>query len=223
MLPNNDPDPRVRLERLLDAIRRVYASTFSRHAQGLPAGHALPARGGEDGGHPAEGRRRAPRRALLPRLLRRGPLASTSIPRSPLTSEDGVAAVALGLGRSVVEGEKCLTFCPRYPRHLLQFSSVKDIVKNSQRQFWALELDPAASGDPERELRRERASTSRWPRPTARSSRSAPPTRTRTTRSTTACRGPACAWSRFAPVLKHGVFPLAEILEAAARHRPDAA
>ena len=35
---------------------------------------------------------------------------------------------ALGLGRGVVEGARCLRFCPRYPQHLLQFSSVEDML-----------------------------------------------------------------------------------------------
>jgi hypothetical protein len=49
--------------------------------------------------------------------------------------------VALGLGVAVVEGEPCLRFCPRYPKHLLQFSSIKVALKNSQRDFYALRLD----------------------------------------------------------------------------------
>ena len=61
-------------------------------------------------------------------------------PTPPLTSADGVAAVALGLGRTVVEGERSIMFCPRYPQHLVQFSSVKDMLANSQRAFWALDL-----------------------------------------------------------------------------------
>jgi hypothetical protein len=48
--------------------------------------------------------------------------------------------VALGLGRTVVEGERCLRFCPRYPRHILQFSSVNDFLNYSQREFWAVDL-----------------------------------------------------------------------------------
>ena len=39
------------------AIKRVYASTFSQHAKGYLTGDALPARGGEDGGDPAADRR----------------------------------------------------------------------------------------------------------------------------------------------------------------------
>ena len=33
MLPNQDEDVAVRLEQLMDAIKRVYASTFSQHAK----------------------------------------------------------------------------------------------------------------------------------------------------------------------------------------------
>jgi hypothetical protein len=48
--------------------------------------------------------------------------------------------VALGLGKTVCDGETCIRFCPKYPRHLVQFSSVKDVLQNSQRHFYALEL-----------------------------------------------------------------------------------
>ncbi len=33
-----------------------------------------------------------------------------------------------------------LNFCPRAPRHLVQFSSVPDILANSQRSFWAVDF-----------------------------------------------------------------------------------
>ncbi len=64
----------------------------------------------------------------------------TSILSRRLRVRDGFAAVALGLGRAVVGGGKCLTFSPRYPRNLVQFSSVEDILANSQTEFWALPM-----------------------------------------------------------------------------------
>src|SRR5579863_6720205 len=67
-------------------------------------------------------------------------------PVPPMTFADGIAAVALGLGRTVVDGGKCLMFCPRYPRNLLQFSSVEDILANTQTEFCALELDGVPHG-----------------------------------------------------------------------------
>ncbi len=63
-----------------------------------------------------------------------------------MTYSDGIAAIALGLGRTVVDGGKCISFCPRYPRNLLQFSSVEDILANTQTEFCALELDGGPRG-----------------------------------------------------------------------------
>jgi hypothetical protein len=78
-------------------------------------------------------------------------------PTPPLTTEDGIAAVALGLGRSVVAEGTCLRFCPRYPQHLVQFSSVRDVLASSQREFWALDVsdlaEEPARGDDMRETR----------------------------------------------------------------------
>ena len=41
-----------------------------------------------------------------------------------MSSADGIAAVALGLGKTVVEGSPCFRFCPSYPRHNVEFSTV---------------------------------------------------------------------------------------------------
>jgi hypothetical protein len=54
--------------------------------------------------------------------------------------EEGITHIALGLGKTVVEGEKTLRFSPRYPTILPQFSLVEDILKNAQRHFYALRV-----------------------------------------------------------------------------------
>jgi hypothetical protein len=54
--------------------------------------------------------------------------------------EDGLAHVALGLGKIVVEGGAALRFSPKYPQFLPQFSTVEDMLENSQRFFYALNL-----------------------------------------------------------------------------------
>ena len=61
-------------------------------------------------------------------------------PISHLKPEEGIAHIALGLGKTVVEGGPSLRFCPRYPQFLPQFSTVDDILKNAQRHFYALKL-----------------------------------------------------------------------------------
>jgi len=62
-------------------------------------------------------------------------------PVSYMKPEDGIVHMALGLGKTVVEGGKFLRFSPRYPQLLPQFSTVDEILQNSQRFFYALKMD----------------------------------------------------------------------------------
>ena len=148
MLPNRDGSPSERLERLVQSVIRVYASTFSRHAKAYI--RSTPYRLEEEKMAvivqrvvgDTHGNRFYPDFAGVAR-------SHNFYPTTPLTAEDGIAAVALGLGRSVALEGICLRFCPRYPQHLVQFSSVKDVLANSQRSFWALDL----AGDDMRESR----------------------------------------------------------------------
>jgi hypothetical protein len=61
-------------------------------------------------------------------------------PVPPQKSDDGIALVALGLGKTVVEGGNTVRFCPRYPKHLLQFFSTKETLMHAQQDFFALDL-----------------------------------------------------------------------------------
>ena len=147
MLGNQQPGLEARLEALSEAIRRVYASTFSRHAKAYV--RATPYRLEEEKmavilQHVVGTRHGARFYPDFSGVVR----SRNYYPVPPMTFQDGIAAVALGLGRAVVDGGKCLTFCPRYPRNLVQFSSVEDILNNSQSEFWALELDGAVDGRP---------------------------------------------------------------------------
>jgi hypothetical protein len=54
--------------------------------------------------------------------------------------EEGIAAIALGLGKTVLDGESALRFSPRYPQINPQHSKVGDILKYSQKQFYALKM-----------------------------------------------------------------------------------
>ena len=62
-------------------------------------------------------------------------------PMGPMKPEDGIANIAVGLGKSVVDGERSLRFCPLYPEQLPQFSMVEDILENAQREFYGLKRD----------------------------------------------------------------------------------
>jgi hypothetical protein len=215
----NSPDPDARLAALSEAIRRVYASTFSRHAKAYV--RATPYRLEEEKMavilQQVVGTRHGER--FYPDFS--GVVRSRNFyPVPPMTFEDGIAAVALGLGRAVVDGGKCLTFCPRYPRNLVQFSSVEDILANSQSEFWALELNGTAEGRPghwcERRFGLDAAESDGTLRAVA---------STYSKDNHAVYDGVSRPGSRivtFAPMLKHGTFPLAEILDDLVRAGEDA-
>ena len=59
-------------------------------------------------------------------------------------AEDGIANVALGLGKYIVDGGQTLRFSPRHPHHILQLSTVDFALSETQRQFYALDLENMA-------------------------------------------------------------------------------
>ncbi|MBR3652448.1 MAG: phosphoenolpyruvate synthase, partial [Bacteroidales bacterium] len=56
--------------------------------------------------------------------------------------EDGVAKVALGLGKAVVDGDQVLRFSPKYPRNVLQTSTPDLVMTETQQAMYALDLQP---------------------------------------------------------------------------------
>jgi CheY-like chemotaxis protein len=140
MIPNIDPDPATRLERVIRAIKLVYASTYLANARSY-AGSTL---------HRIEEEKMA---VVIHQLVGRryddifypaisGVAQSYNFyPIGHLKSEDGIAHIALGLGKTVVEGGKVLRFSPNYPQFLPQFSTVDDILQNAQRFFYALNVN----------------------------------------------------------------------------------
>jgi len=206
MLPNDHARIDVRLRQLLTAIKRVFASTFSPAAKRYLAGG--PYRLEEEKMAVvlqrlvgvAHGSRFYPDFAGVARSYNYYPLP-------PMTSDDGIAAVALGLGETVVSGAPCFRFCPRYPKHVVQFSTVADTLANAQREFYALALGQDSSGPA---------------RPTAFQLADAETDDTLRRVGSTYSQendvvydGVSRAGVRlvtFAPILKHDVFPLPEIL-----------
>jgi len=146
MLRNCDAFLGRRLGDLLQAVKRVYASTFLRRSKDYI--RATPYRLEEE------------KMAVIVQRIVGAPRGSrfypdfagvarshNFYPTPPLEAGDGIAAVAIGLGRTVVEGGNCLRFSPRYPRHTPGSATAADLVRASQRSFWALCLD-AEAADP---------------------------------------------------------------------------
>lgn len=62
-------------------------------------------------------------------------------PISPEKAEDGIVNVALGLGKQIVEGGVSLRFSPKYPQKCLQLSTPEFTLKDTQKRFFALDMD----------------------------------------------------------------------------------
>jgi CheY-like chemotaxis protein len=211
MVPNAHPDVAVRLTQLREAICQVYASTFSRRAKVYL--DASPYR--------LEEEKMAVVIQKVVGLTRHGrhypDLAGVArshnfYPVPPLRAADGIAAVALGLGATVVGGETCFRFSPKHPQHVVQFSSVEDVLRNSQRTFYALRLDATdARPDARHGFELEQLGLDTAERDGALAAIGS----TYSPENDAVFDGiarPGVRLVSFAPVLKHGVFPLAKIL-----------
>ncbi|UCC25903.1 MAG: hypothetical protein JSU98_02160 [Gemmatimonadales bacterium] len=211
LLPNDAEDPAERLAELLDAIRRVYASTFTPRARSFL--EATPYRLEEEAmaviiqrlvGH-SYGDRFYPHFSGIAR-------SHNYYPIPPARPEDGIVAVALGLGKTVAEGEPCLRFSPPHPGHILEHSSPEDMLEHSQREFWALRLGERppkggwASDGPLARFNLKEAESDGSLAPVASTYSAA------NDRVYDGTGRPGVRLVTFAPVLKHGVFPLAEIV-----------
>ena len=150
MIPNNQPDADTRFRRLVEAIKFVYASTFFRASRDYLASI------GQD---PASekmavivqdlvGRRRDQR--FYPTLS--GVARSYNYyPVGKACCEDGVADLALGLGKMIVDGGRCWTYSPAYPRKPMPFGSPVELLRSTQTQFWAVNMGRPPAHDPIRE------------------------------------------------------------------------
>jgi CheY-like chemotaxis protein len=55
-------------------------------------------------------------------------------------AEDGIANIALGLGKYIVDGGQTLRFSPRHPHNILQMSTVDFALRETQTRYYALDL-----------------------------------------------------------------------------------
>ncbi|MBF0377182.1 MAG: phosphoenolpyruvate synthase PpsA [Desulfamplus sp.] len=139
MLANNHPELKVRLQQLIQAIKLVYASIYQEMPRTLARNSVF---------RPEEDKMAVIIQQLsgtvngdyfYPAIS--GVAQSWNFyPVSYMKPEEGVAHIALGLGKIVVDGGVALRFSPKYPEFLPQFSSVDNILKNAQRYFYALKL-----------------------------------------------------------------------------------
>lgn len=137
-IPNNHPDPEVRLKQLEEAIKLVYASVYSSEAREYY--DAIQYNIEEEKMavviQQIVGRRYGTR--FYPLISGVGQ-SYNYYPFSYMAPEDGVGMLVLGLGRQVVGGGPSFRFCPTYPK--LEMLTPEELVRNSQRNFLALDME----------------------------------------------------------------------------------
>ncbi len=138
MLPNNHEDKSVRLERLTQAIKLVYASVYMRTARSYiesvnykveeekMAVIIQEVAGAEHKGY------------YYPHISGVGQ-SYNFYPTHSLEHEDGICSMAMGLGISVVEGSNIYHFSPKYPQ--VQSISESEMVSKTQKHFFALDMN----------------------------------------------------------------------------------
>jgi len=210
MIPNVHPDSGVRLAQLVRAIQRVYASTW--FAAPRAFADRSPYRTEEDRMavmlQPLVGSRWHDH--YYPAIS--GVAQSCNFyPVSYMKSDEGLAHVALGLGRTVVEGGLTLQFSPRYPQLLPQIDTLPKALRNAQRRFFALDmaraLDPDIDPD---DLIVSLSVDDMASHPAVQAVVSTYVAADQRIRDTAAIPGEKLV--TFAGILKHGLFPLAGIV-----------
>ena len=140
MLANDHPDFSFRLEQLLNAIRMVYASTYFQAPKAFSkrVGNRMEQEKMAVVLQQAIGSRYGD--SYYPAIS--GVAQSLNYyPFSKMETRDGIVSIALGLGKSVMEGGKILRFSPRFPEILPQRTTIEDILDNAQQHFYALQMN----------------------------------------------------------------------------------
>lgn len=147
MIPNNSPNPDERFRRLTEALKLVFASTFFSAARDYLRAANL--------GHAEEkmavvvqevvGRRHGDR--FYPDLS--GVAKSYNFyPTGRARPADGVVSLALGLGKTIVDGGLCWIYSPVAPAAPPPFASATEALRRSQLDFWAVNMGRPPAFDP---------------------------------------------------------------------------
>jgi hypothetical protein len=147
MVPGNQPGVQGRFRALTDAVKFVYASTYFaaarayRRAVGERAERERMAVIVQE----VVGRRQGSR--FYPDIS--GVARSYSFyAHAPARPEDGVVALALGLGKTIVDGGLCWSFSPAHPLLGPPVASAREMLETTQARFWAVSVGPPPAYDP---------------------------------------------------------------------------
>ncbi|MCP4601329.1 MAG: hypothetical protein GY847_12530 [Proteobacteria bacterium] len=150
MIPNNQPSADMRFKKLVEAIKFVYASAFFKDARRYI--------------YSIEKEMRDEKMAVIIQAVvgqryqdRFYPNVSgvarsyNYYPTGNANPEDGVVSLALGLGKTIVDGGTAWSYSPAYPKAPPLYNNFSDMMKNTQTQFWAVNMGKPPAYDPTKE------------------------------------------------------------------------
>jgi len=147
MIPNNQLNADVRFQKLVEAVKYVWASTYFKISRDYckAIGKNITEEKMAVILQRVAGKRHKER--FYPELS--GVARSYNFyPLRPAKAADGVVDLALGLGKTVVDGDKTWTYSPEYPNKPPPFESVQEMLEQTQTVFWAINLGEPDEYDP---------------------------------------------------------------------------
>jgi len=150
MIPNNQSDTNNRFAKLVEAIKFIYAGTFFKNPR--------------DYMKATNNRIEAEKMAIIiqnvvghkhynrfyPSLS--GVARSYNFyPIGDTKPEEGIVNLALGLGKTIVDGGVSWSYSPEYPNISPPFNSINDLLKQTQKKFWAVNMGKPPAYDPIKE------------------------------------------------------------------------
>ena len=140
MIPNiSRKDERKMIQMISDAIKSVYASAYFKDSKAYMTATSNVIDEEKMGivMQPVCGKKYGNR--FYPSLS--GVARSINFyPIAPEKSEDGIANIAFGLGKYIVDGGSSLRFSPKFPKKVLQTYTPDSTLKETQKYFYALDL-----------------------------------------------------------------------------------
>jgi len=150
MIPNNEVEEDARFWRLDEAVKFVYATTYFAEAKAYLASIGRP---------PVDEKMSVVIQEVVGQRAgdRFYPCVSgvarshNYYPTGHAKASDGVVTLALGLGKTIVDGGLSWSFSPAFPKAPPPFNDVGDLLKNTQTNFWAVHMGEPPAHDPIRE------------------------------------------------------------------------
>ncbi len=147
MISNNEPEINERFQKLTESIKFVYASAFFASSKNYCRGTSNSIKDEKMALVIQEVVGRKGYERFYPEIS--GVARSYNYyPSGRCKPEHGVVSLALGLGKTIVDGGICWSYSPVVPKCPPPFGDPQDQLKNTQREFWAVNMNRSIQYDP---------------------------------------------------------------------------